>query len=174
MAIGLFILFFSPVLLLCVPEMVANSVHYTEKLWYVFTPGVNFAVYAIGFLFLFLAMMILFLLDIKRISIIISIIFVLSGMGSFYVASQSYKSLSDHSISFSPLFSFKDYTYSWKEIKSVYSIDYTSEGYSEFKFVFTDGNSMSLRYNKYLWAQRPRIDQKLDEMHVAIKFVVKS
>lgn len=174
MAIGISIVLFSPILLLFVPQTVANSFHYTEKLWYVFTPGVNFAVYAIGFLLLFISSMLLFILDIKKFSMILSLILASSALVCFFVASQSYKSLSEDFISYSPLFSFNDYTYAWNEVDSVILIDYKREGYSEFKFVFTDGNSMKLRYNKYFRAVQTRFYDKLQEMNLNIRVVHKT
>jgi hypothetical protein len=53
MAIGICTLIFSPILLVFVPQDVSNSVHFTENLWYVFTPGVNYVGYAIGCFLLF-------------------------------------------------------------------------------------------------------------------------
>jgi hypothetical protein len=159
MAIGICILIFSPILLVFVPQSVSNAVHYTENLWYVFTPEMNFVVYAIGFLLLFISTMLLFLLDIKKISIILSLISASFAIVCFFVASQSYESLTDDFISYSPLFSSKDYTYPWNQVKSVTLNEYKREGYSEYKFVFTDGNSMNLRYDNYFKVIEPRLNK---------------
>jgi hypothetical protein len=174
MAIGICILIFSPILLVFVPQNVSNAVHYTENLWYVFTPRMNFVIYAIGFLLLFISTMLLFLLDIKKMSIILSLILVSLAIVSFFVASESYESLSENYISYSPLFSLKDYTYSWNKVESVSLIEYKREGYSEYKFVFTDGNSMQLKDDKYFRVLQPRIDYKLQEMNLGIKVVHKT
>jgi hypothetical protein len=174
MAIGICILIFSPILLVFVPQNVSNAVHYTENLWYVFTPGMNFVVYAIGFLLLFISTMLLFLLDIKKIPIILSLISASFAVICFFVASQSYESLTEDFISYSPLFSLKDYTYPWNQVKSVTLNEYKREGYSEYKFVFTDGNSMKLRDDKYFKVIQPRVNEKLQEMNLGIKVVHKS
>lgn len=171
MAIGICILIFSPILLVFVPQDVSNSVHFTENLWYVFTPGVNYVGYAIGCFLLFISSMLLFILDIKKISIILSLISASLAIVCFFVVSQSYESLSDDSLSYSPLFSQKDYTYYWNQVKSVMLIEYDREGYSEYKFVFTDGNSMQLRNDNYFKVIQPELNYKLKQMNLGIKVV---
>ncbi|MED1203603.1 hypothetical protein [Heyndrickxia acidicola] len=174
MAIGICILIFSPILLVFVPQSVSNTVHFTKNLWYVFTPRMNFVVYAVEFLLLFVSTMLLFLLDIKKISIILSLISASLAVGCFFVDSQSHESLTEDFISYSPLFSLKDYTYPWNKVKSIMLNGYKREGFSEYKFVFTDGNSMNLRYDNYFKVIEPQLDNKLQEMKLGIKVAHKT
>ncbi|MFI8494032.1 hypothetical protein ACIGC1_14090 [Peribacillus butanolivorans] len=69
---------------------------------------------------------------------------------SFYVASQSYKLLSEDSLSYSTLLSLKEYTYSWEDVEKINYYEGDDDEFSEYVFVFSDGNSLSLSENGYI------------------------
>jgi hypothetical protein len=145
MAIAIVVLLISPILLLIIPSAVADTLYFSPDNWGVIVPGEGYIAYIIAFLFLLLAPAILFFLDIKKISIIFSIIFVLTSGVFFYHASLTYIALSNDTISFKTLFSQEQHTYPWKEIeKAVYYDRLPGDGFPEFEFFFNDGNSLKL------------------------------
>lgn len=169
MTLGILTLIFAPIFLLFVPHTVSNIVHYTKGMWDVFVPGVNFLVYAIGFFLLFLSSMILFLLDIRKASISISVIFLCLSFAFFFFAAQSHISLGDHRISFSPIFSMKNYEYSWEEVEKIIRKDPENRGYYDYEFVFNDGNKMVLSYNGYVREILSRLSDKTKEMNIIVE-----
>ena len=151
MAIAIVILLISPILLLIIPANVADTLYFSPDNWGVIVPGNGYVLYIVAFLFLLLASAILFLLDIKKISIIISILFLLASGVSFYFASATYIALSDDLISYRTLFSQKKHTYHWDEIeKAVYYDRLPGDGFPTYEFFFIDGNSMTLSENGHV------------------------
>ncbi|MBS4178502.1 hypothetical protein [Lederbergia citrea] len=167
MAIGICIALASPFLLIFLPNTIANIAHHTPGVWDVFVPRENYIVYGIGFLLLFIAAMLLFILDIRKVPIIISTVFVLLSVITFFIASQSYKSLSDDAISYSPLFSISDHIYSWEELDRV--IYHQNKGFPEYEFLFNDGNHMRLYRNAYFNEIQSLFYFKLKEINVNIE-----
>ena len=134
--------------LLIIPSNVADTLYFSLDNWGVIVPGEGYVAYIIAFSFLLLAPAILFFLDIKRISIIFSILFVLASGVFFYYASLTYTALSNDSISYRTLFSLEKHTYSWGEIeRAVYYDSLPGDGLPKFEFFFSSGNSMKLTEN---------------------------
>lgn len=151
MAIAIVILLISPILLLIIPENVADTLYFSPDNWGVIVPGNGYVLYIVAFLFLLLASAILFLLDIKKLSIIMSLVFLLASGASFYFASATYTTLSDNSISYRTLFSQEKHTYHWDEIeKAVYYDRLPRDGFPTYEFFFIDGNSMTLTENGHV------------------------
>jgi hypothetical protein len=151
MAIAIVVLLISPILLLIIPSAVADTLYFSPDNWGVIVPGEGYVAYIIAFLFLLLAPAILFFLDIKWISIIFSIIFVLASSVSFYYAALTYTALSNDSISFRTLFSHEKHTYPWEEVEKAFYYDrLPGDGFPEFEFFFLDGNSMKLTENGHV------------------------
>jgi len=105
--------------------------------------------FAIGFFLLFLSSLTLFFLDIKKMSIFISVLLVLISIGCFMMAALPYKTLGDEGISFKEFMSTDVYTYSWEEVEKINRIDMEDKGFYDYEFLFTDGNKMSISYNGY-------------------------
>jgi len=145
LAIAIVILLISPILLLIIPENAADTLYYSPENWGVIVPGKGYVLYIVAFLFLLLASAILFVLDIKKLSIVMSIVFLLASGASFYFASATYTVFTDDSISYRTLFSNEKHTYSWDEIEKAYYYDrLPGDGFPEFDFLFIDGNRMTL------------------------------
>lgn len=171
MAIGICIFFFSPILLSFVPQSVANSLHHTEGVWYVFAPKENFMMYGVGFFILFISSILLFFIDIKKLSVLIGTLLVFASLCCFLIASQSYKSLGKEMLSFSPLFSIEDYSYQWNEVDKIIMTMSEKRGLLQYKFLFTDGNSMTFENDAYFRAIRKRIDFKIKELDLVTERV---
>lgn len=170
MAIAIGILLLAPVFILLMPLFVANTLYYTPRNWYVFVSGTSYFVYSIGFMFLFLSAMILFLLASRKSSIYISIACLLLGGVSFYVASQNYIAIGDASISYRETFSKVNHSYPWSEIERViYNRVPRSEGFSEYEFYFNDGNNMILPENGIVKGLRDSIYNRLSYENIKVE-----
>ena len=151
LAIAIVILLISPILLLIIPANVADTLYFSPDNWGVIVPGSGYVLYIVAFLFLLLASAILFLLDIKKLSIILSIVFLLASGASFYFASATYITLSDESISYRTLFSKEKHTYNWNEIEKAFYYDrLPGDGFPKYEFFFLDGNNMTLSENGHV------------------------
>ncbi|QED46128.1 hypothetical protein [Cytobacillus dafuensis] len=169
LAIGICIAISSPFLLVFVPQTIADIIYYTEGIGQIFVPKENYVVYGVGFLFLFLAAMLLSLLDIKKVSIILSIACVCLSAIPFFIASQSYKSISEESLSYRALFSKREYSYSWDEIERVIHYKAEDGDFPEYEFLFKDGNHVMFKANRYFQEVIPLLYYKLEEINVRIE-----
>jgi len=145
MAIAICIAVLSPVLILVLPTFVANTLYHTPESWHMVVAGKTYGVYAVGFLFLVLSPLALFLLAGRKFSVLISIAFLLFSGLTFYIASLNYTSLETNSISYREMFKTEKNTYAWSDIDQVFyhEVD-ENEGYSKFEFHFMDGNELTL------------------------------
>ncbi|WP_433958341.1 hypothetical protein [Cytobacillus horneckiae] len=140
---------FSLILLLFIPQIIADIVHHTSGVWQVFVPKGNFVVYAVGFFLIFLSLFILFILDIKKKSILLSILCILLSIIPFYIGSQSYIIFANDSISYSPIFSAEKKKYTWDELSAVTYFKAKEGEKSEYVFTFKDDNTITLEDNSY-------------------------
>lgn len=168
MAIGILLL--APILILILPLFVANTLYFTPGNWYVFVEGKSYIVYSVGFLFLFLSAMILFLLAGRKSSIYVCIICIVMSVFSFYIATQNYIALGDTSISYREIFSKTNHSYSWSEIERVvYNRVPSSEGFSEYEFHFNDGNTMILVENGIVKGLKDGIYSRLSNEKIKVE-----
>ncbi|MBK5446902.1 hypothetical protein JFU13_28825 [Peribacillus sp. TH24] len=112
-------------------------------------------------------------LDIKKVSIILCGFLMLLSISSFYVASQSYKSLSEDSISYSTLSSLKEYTYSWEDVENINYYEGNDDEFSEYVFFFNDGNSLSLSENGYIKKLKFMIIIKAEDLNIKMENIDK-
>lgn len=173
MAIGIVTALFSPIFLTFVPQTVAEIIHYQKGVWEVLIPNENFIAFGVGFFLIFLACMILFILDIQKYSIILSTTLTLLSFVCFFIASQSHVTLSDDTISYTPFYSIKDYSYTWDEVEKIIRIDYKSEDKIEYEFSFIDGNHMVIQNNDYLSSIWRQLRKKVGEMNIEIEAIEK-
>ncbi|WP_342601867.1 hypothetical protein [Peribacillus sp. FSL E2-0159] len=97
----------------------------------------------------------------------------LLSISSFYVASQSYKSLSKDSISYSTLLSLKEYTYSWEDAENINYYEGNDDEFSEYVFFFNDGNSLSLSENGYIKKLKFMIIIKAEDLNIKMENIDK-
>jgi ABC-type transport system involved in multi-copper enzyme maturation permease subunit len=170
MAIAICIAVISPVLILVLPTFIANTLYHTPDNWYVLIAGKTYGVYSIGFLFLTLSPLALFLLAGRKFSVLISIAFLVLSALTFYVASLNYTSLATNSISYREMFTTENHTYSWSEIdRVVFHRMHEDEGFSEYEFYFNDGNEMTLVENSIVSGLRDSIVNRLNAEDIAIE-----
>lgn len=172
MAIAICILVVSPIFIFLLPTFVANTLYHTPDNWYVFVSGKSYGVYSIGFLFLTLSPLALFLLADRnrKYSILTSIAFLLLSGLSFYVASLNYTSLATDSISYREMFTTENHSYSWSEIDQViFHRAQEDEGFSEYEFRFNDGNELTLVENGTVRGLRDSIVNRLNAEDITIE-----
>ncbi|MGY0693283.1 hypothetical protein ACW2QC_10900 [Virgibacillus sp. FSP13] len=169
MAISIIVSIASPLFLVFVPLVIANELHHTKDIWFVFISGKTYFVYAVGFLLLFVATILPYILNVRKTPILFSIVSVLLSILVFYVASQHYKSISVDFISYRSLFSVKEYTYSWNEVDSVIYRQDQDGGSAEYDILFHDGNSLKFGENGYFKEIKLKFIGKLRDMNIKIK-----
>lgn len=158
----------SLLLLIFIPQTIADIAHYSPDMWHVFVPKENRIMYAIGFLFLFLAAMIPFFMNVKKISILISVACILLSFIPFFIGSQSYIIFADDGISYSPLLSTKVTQYSWNEVSVITYFEAEEGERSEYEFLFHDNHTISLEENLYFISINTRLLNKLEEISLNI------
>lgn len=168
LAIGVCILISAPFIIYIAPKTVANIMYHTADTWHVFAPRENVTAYGIGVLFLFLACMSLFLFNVRKRSIVLSIVLVLASVVPFSLGAQSYKAFTPEAVSFKPLLSRTAYTYTWEEIESMtYLKDETGYTFA-LEFLFVDGNKMNLERDAYYHGIQVQLLHKLRQMKIPV------
>ncbi|MFE8697372.1 hypothetical protein ACFYKT_13600 [Cytobacillus sp. FJAT-53684] len=172
LAISIVIAILSLFLIIFIPQTVADIVHYSSGVWHVFVPKENLIVYGIGFFLLFLASLILFIFNMKKRGIYLSIACVLLSLIPFYMGSQSYLIFSNDSISLSPILSSKVTDYTWNDVKSVTFYEGEEGERSEYVFIFHDGHSITLEDNAYFQKIVTNLEIKLAEVNLRVDRVM--
>ncbi|WP_449536253.1 hypothetical protein [Ferdinandcohnia sp. Marseille-Q9671] len=169
LVIGICFAIFAPLSLLFVPQTVAEIAHDKPGIWQVFVPKSIFYLYGVGYLLLFLSMMLLFLLNNKKVSITLSIIFIILGIVPFFVAAQANTTFSYDSISHTPPLKFQSHSYTWDEIEKVNYYKNEENGeFNEYEIFFRDGLVIKLPDNGYFNDIKLNFYSKLDEMNVEV------
>jgi hypothetical protein len=172
MVLAFAILLLSPLFVLLLPSFVANSLYITTETWYVFVSGTSYIVYSVGFLFIFLSLLIIFLLNRSKTSLYISLVCILLAGASFYVAAQNYTSLAYDSISYREIFTKEKHTYAWDEIeKVVYNEVPRDENFSNYEFYFNDGEKLILVENGLVEALRGFIKSSLTNKGIQMEII---
>ncbi|WP_066300126.1 hypothetical protein [Bacillus sp. FJAT-29937] len=170
LAIGICIAVSSPFLLIFAPQTIADSVYYTKGIYQVvFVPGENYIVYGIGLFLLIIAAMIISIFDIRKFSIILSFVFVCLSIIPFWMASQSFKLISEDGLSYRTLFSKQDLSYSWSEVEKVIYYKGEKGDFPEYEFLFIDGNQLKFKANAYFQMVVPLVTDRLKKVNVSIE-----
>lgn len=165
------ILLLGPILLIFVPQTIADIFHYQKGAWDVLIPQINFISFGVGFLLLFLICMILFFSDLHKISIYVSTILACLAFGSFFLASQAYATITDKTISFSSFYSLQNYQYSWQDVEKIIRTDDISDEKSLYEMVFEDGNRVTLERNDYFLSISKRFSAKVKELGIEVEVI---
>ncbi|MEN1969753.1 hypothetical protein WMZ97_16945 [Lentibacillus sp. N15] len=159
----------APIFLLFVPIAIANNVHYTKENWFVFLSPSVYWLYGAGFFLLLVAALLPAIFYVKKIPVSLSIMSVVLSLFVFYAASQHHQVLSDNAISYQPLFSQTEYTYSWDNLKRVVHHANIDGSTSKYVFQFKDGNKLTIRDNGYFENIKIRLRHKLQDQGIQIK-----
>lgn len=169
MALAICLALSSPVLLIVLPQLIASTVYHVDGLWHVFVPRENYYLYGLSLIFLLIGLMVLFLWDIHKKSILFSVISVIFSFGFLYVGALSYQSLSEEGISYRTLYPFSNHQYQWHEIDKVYYLLAEDDGFSQYKIVFKDGSQLTLINNEYFHDIKKAFYARLKEIGVQIE-----
>lgn len=170
MALGVGLVFLSPVLLLLIPSFIANSIHHTSGSWHVLIPKEGYITYGVAFILLCLAPFIVFIYDMKKNSIIIALTLVFLSGVFFFLASFHFISIGSQSLLYREGFFEEEYLYSWDDIKKAeYAEVPRTDGFSTYNIFFEDGNAVSLKENGIVRNYRRAIYAKLNERNIAVE-----
>lgn len=161
---------FAPIFYFFFPQTIADILHNKNGVWFVSVPSEAFTAFLIGSALLIIASLVLFILDIRKLSIIISGLFLSLAIGSFFLSSQAYLTLSDENISYSSLFSLEKNTYSWDEVTEVIHFRTELGDISEYEFVFNDQNTVRIDDTSYFKAKAYNFGKKLATENLTIGF----
>lgn len=149
MAIGACIFLTSPIFLLVIPLIVVSTIYYDRNAWVTYVPSVNYLIFGIGLFFLILACVLIWLLDVKKLTISLGIICVFLSGYMFYGASLSYVTITDEEIVYRKPFSQEKHLYEWDELDKLLYYEKLPEddGLSYYEFYFKDKKMLSIKQN---------------------------
>ncbi|WP_047986157.1 hypothetical protein [Ornithinibacillus californiensis] len=154
MAIGIGILFISPILLLLIPSFIVNSLYLEPGTWVVIAPSTSYWLYGIGCLLLSIACFIMYLFNVRKLPVFIGIILIIVGAFFLLIGTKPFIAVSDQGISIRESTSEINF-YAWNEIDHINYYDIPrSEGFDTYEFHFQDGNSIQLAENGLLSSYR--------------------
>ncbi|MDQ0272677.1 hypothetical protein [Cytobacillus purgationiresistens] len=151
-----------------IPQIVGTIVHHDTGIWKVFVPKSAHYMYGIGFFLITIAMLIIALMNVKKLSIVLAVGLTLVSMIPFYIGAQAYVVFSHDKISFSQLLSGDKYEYSWDELDAVHYYEPIEDRRGRFEFTFHDDNHFSLEDNLYFSDIINPLVLKLDSINLAI------
>lgn len=173
MTIGICALFFSPIIVLIVPLALVEILYYQKGIWLTYTPKESFVAVGVAMFFIVLACALLWLSNVKKVAIGMSVVCLLFSTVLFYMASFPHVTLSDEKISYRTLFSKQEQTYSWNEIERFlyYVVDKEDDGLSYYEFYFKDGEMLTISQNYYVSDIQMRLNQKVRSAGVNIDYI---
>ncbi|MBK3494202.1 hypothetical protein JFL43_04890 [Viridibacillus sp. YIM B01967] len=165
----------SPLFVLLVPLAVVHTIHYQYGVFLVYAPSVNYWVIGVGWFFVFLAFLLLFLLDVKKLSIVLSIICIIaSGIVSFG-GSTSYIKMTSDDISFRGIFAKENNIYGWDEVKKLiyYEMEPEDKEASYYEFYFKDGQMLTIKENGHVAEAQRTFFSLVQDEGVEVQYVTK-
>lgn len=172
MALSICLILFSPLVIFFEPIIVSETLYYKMGVWFILTPKVNFILCALAVLLLVIALTVIWLTNMKRISILIAIVCTVCSGALLYGASLSYISLSGESINFRQAFSQIDHNYLWTDVESIKYFDDTknTDAVPFYEFSFHDGEDLTIIQNGRVTEEiRTRIDRKIRELTISFQ-----
>lgn len=169
MIFGICLLVFSPLLILFMPMLIGETVYYDRYNWMIHLPKINFIVFGLSILLLIFACFTLWLMDIRRRSIFIAVIFSIGFGVLAYGSSLSFVTLSDDSVTYRETFSHDKKEQLWGTIKQIeYYDDLENEDKMPFYlFYFQNGKELKVVQNGLVTEEiRIKIDHKVRELTI--------
>jgi hypothetical protein len=169
MAIGIAILFISPLLLIIMPSFVVNSLYHEPGTWVVVVPSNSYILYGAGFFLLVVAALTVYFFNVRKIAVLISIGFVMISSLLFYYGTKPFRAISDQGISYREEMTGEINTYTWEDINYIYYYDVDwSEGFDQYEFFFEDGKHIQVTQNGSVMPYSIAISNKLKEAKIDI------
>lgn len=170
MAIGICLLLFSPILWIIAPVVVTETIYYERDSWLTYVYPQSFQLYAVAIGLLVIAPILLWLIDVKRWTIVLSIgLIILSGV-SFYGASLGYFQLRDETVAYRLPFENEVKTYEWMEIAEVtYHVrPPESNEPSWYTFTFIDGNQTEINETRFVSHVQGKLNSRVRTLGIPL------
>jgi len=123
MVLGVCLFLFSPILVVFSPLIISETIYFDRNNWVIYLPKINFILNGLSILLLVIAFVVLWLKGIRKVPIVISILFAIASGVVFYGASLSFVTLSNEQLTFRQPFEQDKQVYSWEEIEKVKYFD---------------------------------------------------
>lgn len=172
MVLSICLFLFSPLVILFEPIVVSETLYYKMGVWIIVTPKINFVLCGLAVLLLIIALTVIWLTNIKKISIIVAIFCTICSSVLIYGASLSYVSLSGESLNFRQAFSKNEQKYLWTDVESIKYFDNleNTDNVPFYVFSFHDDKELTIVQNGRLTEEiRTRIDHKIREFNIQFK-----
>lgn len=164
MVLGISLFLFSPILVIFSPLIIGETVYFDRNNWIIYLPKINFILNGLSILLLVIAFVVLWLKGIKKVPIVLSILFAIASGLVFYGASLSFVTLSNEQITFRQPFAQEKQVHSWEEIEQVTYFDNQDnlEAPQYFMIYFQDSEELKLVQNGILDVNtKIKIDTKI-------------
>lgn len=123
MVLGISLFLFSPILVIFSPLIIGETIYFDRNNWIIYLPKINFILNGLSIFLLVIAFVVLWLKGIRKIPIVLSILFAIGSGIVFYGASLSFVTLSNEQITFREPFEQEKQMYAWTEIERVTYFD---------------------------------------------------
>ncbi|MGE7624403.1 hypothetical protein ACQKMD_15520 [Viridibacillus sp. NPDC096237] len=172
MVLAICALLFSPLFVLLAPLGVAHTLYYQYGVRLVYAPSINYWVYGTGWFLIFLGLSLLFLLKLKKTSIVLAIGCLIGSSVLFYGVSKSFVTITDNTIKYRGIFAKKESSHEWNQVRKVnfYKMD-PEVTYYEFKF--KDGEKLTIKENGHAFEIRSLIERSVIDAGGEYKLIEK-
>ena len=173
LVIGACVVLFSPLYILLMPNIVAETIYYDRNSWLIYVPTINYWVFGISIFTFALCFIVLGLLKKRKVAIPIALLAFVLSVFTFYYASLSYISLNGDQISYRKLFSTEKEIHQWEELKKVsyYMVENDSDELPYYNFYLNNGEMLTIKENNYVLEASSSIRWRVKEAEVPIEHV---
>lgn len=149
MVLAICTLLCSPFFILLAPLGVAHTIYYDYGVRLVYVPSINYWVYGVGWFLIFLGLSLLFLLKLRKSSIVVAVICLIGSAIFFYGGSKSFVTITDETITYRGVFAKEESNYEWIEVSKVnyYQMSEMDPETSYYEFEFKDAKKLILKEN---------------------------
>lgn len=164
---------FSPIYILLMPSIVAETIYYDRNSWLIYIPSVNYWVFGISIFSFALSFVLLGLLKKWKVAIPTALIAFVLSVFTFYFASLSYFSLDGDQISFRKIFSTEKEIYQWDELEKVsyYMVENNSKELPYYNFHFNNGEMFTIKENNYVLNAASNMRWRIKAAEVPIEHI---
>lgn len=164
---------FSPIYILLMPNIVAETIYYDRNSWLIYVPSVNYWAFGVSIFTFALCFVLLGLLKQWKVAIPTALVALGLSVFTFYYASLSFLSLDGEQISLRKFFSTEKEIYQWEELKKVsyYMVEEKSEELPYYNFYFNNGEVFTIKENNYVLEASSNIRWRIKAADVPLEHV---
>jgi hypothetical protein len=169
-AVGIGAILVLAILLVFAPTIVANIKYDGMDVWVVKLPPGTHWVYGIGGLLLAMSPLIIAILDVRKLSILLSIVFLLSSVPVFVFGSNAHEYITSDGIFYKKAFAFEQIHYGWDEVDEVIRyMGNDADQYYGYEITFKDGTKYYIDDDTKLTSYRRLLNSTLQSHGVEIQ-----